>query len=163
MGTEALAILPTTYASNDSIHKNAGHNKSDQVMLTTSMLKQIQKSQKSNIKVRITFKKKKKTLLKLQDSAILHTTTLTWNKRLFKIKPSMPNGHYSGRAVSPLNSRTTTKVAANSVSKFGGILFTPIRSTAVDCYASGLLKVRLSFKDQNEPPKPPKPLHKHFS
>jgi hypothetical protein len=46
------------------------------------------------------------------------------------------------------------------VSKFGGIFFTPIRSTAVDCYASGLLKVRLSFKGQNEPP-PPKPLHKH--
>jgi len=53
VGTEALAILPTTYASNDSIHKNAGHKKSDQVMLTTSMLKQIQKSEKSNIKVRI--------------------------------------------------------------------------------------------------------------
>ena len=75
--------------------------------------------------------------------------------------PLTPNGHYSGRAVSPLNSRTTTKVAANSVSKFGGILFTPVRSAAVDCYASGLLKVRLSFKGQNEPPAPPKPLHKH--
>jgi hypothetical protein len=60
--------------------------------------------------------------------------------------------------VSPLNSRTTTKVAANSISKFGGILFIPIRLTAVECYASGLLKVRLSFKGQNVTPPPPKPL-----
>jgi hypothetical protein len=29
------------------------------------------------------------------------------------------------------------------VSKFGGILFTPIQLTAVACYASGTLKVRL--------------------
>jgi len=29
--------------------------------------------------------------------------------------------------MSPLNSRTDTKVAANSVLTFGGILFTPIR------------------------------------
>ena len=39
--------------SNESRHKNAGHKKSDQVMLSTSMLKQIQKSEKSNIKVKI--------------------------------------------------------------------------------------------------------------
>ena len=83
--------------------------------------------------------------------------------------PVTLNGHYSGRAVSPLNSRTTTKVAANSVLKFGGILFTSIRLTAVDCYASGLLKVRLSFNGRNVPPAPPKPLPntdilcRHFS
>ena len=75
--------------------------------------------------------------------------------------PVTLNGHYSGRAVSPLNSRTTTKVAANSVLKFGGILFTPIRLTAVDCYASGCLKVRFSFKGQNVPPPPPTPPRKH--
>jgi len=45
-----------------------------------------------------------------------------------------------------------TQVVANSVSKFGGILFTPIRVTAVACYASGHLKVRLSFKSQSVPP-----------
>jgi hypothetical protein len=53
VGTEALTILSTIYASNDSRHKNAGRKKSDQVMLLTNMLKQIQKSEKSNIKVRI--------------------------------------------------------------------------------------------------------------
>jgi len=47
------------------------------------------------------------------------------------------------------------------VSKFGGIFFTPIQLTAVVCYASGPLKVRLSFRSQNVPPPPPKPLHKH--
>ena len=36
-----------------------------------------------------------------------------------------------------------------------------IRLTAVACYASGHLKVSLSFKSQNIPPPPPKPLHKH--
>jgi hypothetical protein len=36
-------------------------------------------------------------------------------------------------------------------------LFTPIRLTAVACYASGPLKVR----SQNVAPPPPKPLHKH--
>jgi hypothetical protein len=51
---EALPILPTTYASNESRHKNTGHKKSDQVILATSMLiKKIQKSEKSNIKVKI--------------------------------------------------------------------------------------------------------------
>jgi hypothetical protein len=54
-----------------------------------------------------------------------------------------------------------SKVAADSVSKFGGILFTPVQLTALACYASGYLKVRLSFKSQNVPPPPPKPLHKH--
>jgi len=65
--------------------------------------------------------------------------------------------------VSPLNSQTTYsyKDIANSVSKFGGILFTPIRLTAVACYASGPLMVRLSFRSQNVPPPPPKCLHKH--
>ena len=52
----------------------------------------------------------------------------------------------------------TTKVADNSILKFGQILFTPIWVTAVDHCASGLLKVRLSFKGWNVPPPPPKPL-----
>jgi len=34
-------------------------------------------------------------------------------------------------------------------------------AVAVACYASGPLKVRLSFRSQNIPPAPPKPLHKH--
>ena len=51
-----------------------------------------------------------------------------------------------------------TIVAANSVSKFGGILFTPIRLFTVVCYAAGPLKVRLSYRRQIVPP-PPKPLH----
>jgi len=45
----------------------------------------------------------------------------------------------------------TSKDVANSVSKFGGILFTPIRLTAVACYASEPLKIRLSFRSQNAP------------
>ena len=57
----------------------------------------------------------------------------------------MPNGLYSGHAVSPLNSQTVTKVAANSVSNFGEILFTPIWLIVVCFYASVLLKFRLSF------------------
>ena len=80
---------------------------------------------------------------------------------VYDITPLTPNGLYSGRAVSPLNSQTATIVAANSVSKFGGILFTPIQLFAVVCYAAGPLKVRLSFRRQNEPPPPPTPLHKH--
>jgi hypothetical protein len=65
----------------------------------------------------------------------------------------------------------TYKDVADSVSKFGGILFTPIIYnyiyniyiiTAVACYASGPMKVRLSFRSQNLPPSPPKPLHKHW-
>jgi len=46
--------------------------------------------------------------------------------------------------------------------KIGGILFTPIRLTAVACYAAGPLKVRLSFRSQNVSPPPPQPLHKHW-
>ena len=53
-------------------------------------------------------------------------------------------------------------MVANSVLKFGGILFTPVCLTAVACYASGHLKVRLSFKSQNVPPPLPKTLHKHW-
>jgi len=56
----------------------------------------------------------------------------------------------------------TSKDVANSVSKFGGILFTPIRLIAVACYDSGTLKDSLSFRNQNVPPPPPKPLHKHW-
>jgi hypothetical protein len=55
----------------------------------------------------------------------------------------------------------TSKDIANSVLKFGQILFTPNRLTTVACYASGLLKVRLSFRSQNVPLPPPRPLHKH--
>jgi hypothetical protein len=55
----------------------------------------------------------------------------------------------------------TYKEVANSVSKFGGILFTPIRLTAVACFASGPVKVRLLFRSQNVPPPPPKFLHRH--
>jgi len=55
----------------------------------------------------------------------------------------------------------TYKDVTNGVSKFGGIFFTPTRLTAVACYASGPLKVRLSFGSQNVPPPPPKPLHIH--
>jgi hypothetical protein len=56
----------------------------------------------------------------------------------------------------------TYKDIANSVSKFGGILFTPIELTVVACYASGPMKVRLLFRSQNVPPPPPKPLHRHW-
>ena len=54
------------------------------------------------------------------------------------------------------------KYVANSVSKFGGILFTPIWLTAAACYAAGPLKVSLSFRSKNVPPPLPKPLHKHW-
>jgi hypothetical protein len=56
----------------------------------------------------------------------------------------------------------TYKDVANSVSKFGGILFTPIRLTNMACYAARPLKVKLSFRSQNVPFPPPKPLHKHL-
>jgi len=49
----------------------------------------------------------------------------------------------------------TSKFVANSVSYFGGIFFTPIWLTAVDCYTSGPLKVMLSFRSQNVSPPPP--------
>jgi len=55
------------------------------------------------------------------------------------------------RAVSPLNSRLTCTYVANCVLKLGGILFTPIRLTAVARYASRPMKVRLSFRSQNVP------------
>ena len=63
--------------------------------------------------------------------------------------------------MSPLNSQMTSKDVANSVLKFGGIIFIPIRLTAVAGYVSGPLKARLSFRSQNVPPPPSKPLHKH--
>jgi len=43
------------------------------------------------------------------------------------------------------------------VSKFRGILFTPVRYAVEVCYAAGPLKVRVSLWSQNGPP-PPKPL-----
>ena len=64
-------------------------------------------------------------------------------------------------AVRPLNSQMTYTCVTNSVLKFGAILFTPIRLTAVPHDASGPLKVRLSYRSQNVPPPPHKPLHKH--
>jgi hypothetical protein len=79
----------------------------------------------------------------------------------YLINPLMPNGLYSGPALSPLNNRMTIKVAANRVSVFGGILLTPIQFSAVVCCASGLWKVMLCFRTQNVPPPPPKPPHKH--
>jgi hypothetical protein len=45
----------------------------------------------------------------------------------------------------------TSKDVANSVMKLGVILFTPIWLTAVACYSSRPLKVRLSFRSQNVP------------
>ena len=72
------------------------------------------------------------------------------------------NDLYIWRTVSPLNSPTTYIYVANSGLKFGGILFTPIRLTAVARYASGPMKVRLSFRSQNVPPPPPKPHHRHW-
>ena len=42
-------------------------------------------------------------------------------------------------------------ISQNSLSKFQGILFTPIQWIAVACYAAGPLKVRLSFSSQNVP------------
>jgi hypothetical protein len=52
----------------------------------------------------------------------------------------------------------THKGVANSVSKFGGILFTPVLYAVDVCYAAGPLKVRVSMWSQNGPPPPPKPL-----
>ena len=63
--------------------------------------------------------------------------------------------------MSPLNRQMTYKDVTNSVPKFGRILFTPIRLSAMTCYVAGPLKVRLSFRSQNVPPPLPKPLHKH--
>jgi len=39
------------------------------------------------------------------------------------------------------------------MSKFGGILFSPVRLTAVVCYVSGHLNVRLPFQSQIVPPR----------
>ena len=49
--------------------------------------------------------------------------------------------------MSPLNSQMTYTYVANSVSKFGGIIFTLIRSTAVARYASGPMRVRLFIQE----------------
>ena len=54
--------------------------------------------------------------------------------------------------MSPLNSQTTYIYVPNSVSKFEGILFTPILLTAAACYTAGPLKFRLSCGSQNVPP-----------
>jgi hypothetical protein len=52
----------------------------------------------------------------------------------------------------------THKWVANSVSKEGVILFTPIPYNVEVCYAAGPLKVRVSLWSQNGSPPPPKPL-----
>ena len=74
-----------------------------------------------------------------------------------------PNDLYIRRAVSTVNSRTTyTRIyVAKCVSTFAAILNALIRLTAVACNASGPLKIRLSYRNQNVPPPPPKPLRKH--
>ena len=64
-------------------------------------------------------------------------------------------------ALKGLKSQTTYKYVAKSLSKFVGILFAPIRLTAVACNALGPVKVRLSFSSHNVPPPPLTPLHKH--
>jgi len=68
---------------------------------------------------------------------------------------------YGLLGVKRLYSQMPYKCVANCVSKFGAILFTPIRLTFVGCYAVGTLKVRLSYRSQNVLPPPPKPLHRH--
>ena len=68
------------------------------------------------------------------------------------INPLRPNDLYIHRAVSPLNSRRTYIFVANSVSKFGAILFTPIQLTVVACDVLGPLKVRLAFRRHYVPP-----------
>jgi hypothetical protein len=73
-----------------------------------------------------------------------------------------PKDFWRRHTASPLNGWTRYKDVVNSVSKFGGILFTPIWLTSVVCYASAPLKVRLSFRSQNVLPPPPKPLHIHW-
>ena len=63
--------------------------------------------------------------------------------------------------MSPLNSQMPYKYVANSVSKFGGILFTRIWLNAMACYAEEPLKVRFSFRSQTVTSAPPKSVHKH--
>jgi len=72
----------------------------------------------------------------------------------------MPNDFSRRHTVSPLNSQTTSKGVTNSVSNFGGILFTPIWNTALFWYAAGTLKVRVSLCNQNGHPPPLQPLQK---
>ena len=60
----------------------------------------------------------------------------------------------------PLKSRMPYKDVTNSVSKFGGILFTPTGYNMVFSKAVAPLKVRVSLHTQNGPPPPPKPLQK---
>ena len=55
-------------------------------------------------------------------------------------------------------SQMTHKGVTKSVSKFGGILFTPILYTVDVCFAAGPLKDRASLWSQNGHPLPPKPL-----
>ena len=78
-----------------------------------------------------------------------------------RFNPLTSNDLYICHALSPLNSQTTCIYVANSVSKFGEILFAPNLLTAVACHAAGPLKFRLSCRSQNVPPSPPKTLHKH--
>jgi len=77
------------------------------------------------------------------------------------INPLMPNALQVHGAASPLYSQQLIYTSQTVCHKFGRILFTPIWLTAVACYASGPLKVRLSFRSQSVPLLPPKLLHKH--
>jgi hypothetical protein len=61
----------------------------------------------------------------------VHIKIIQENIVLQTVNPLTPNNFQRCRAVSPLKSRTTYKDIANSVSKFGGILFSPIRLSAV--------------------------------
>ena len=101
----------------------------------------------------------------MNNQSLLTGFSVGYLRVLFQLQmlfnPLTPNDCSRRRAVSPLNSQTTSKDVTNSVSKFGGILFTPFWLTALSCYAAGPLKVRFSFRSHNVPPPPPKPLHKH--
>jgi len=80
---------------------------------------------------------------------------------LVAINPLTSYDLHMHHAVSPLNSQMIYIYIANCLLKFGAILFTPIRLTAMACNASGPLKVWLSYRHQNVPPPPPKAPHRH--
>jgi hypothetical protein len=67
----------------------------------------------------------------------------------------MLNGHCSGRAESPLKSRTATEVAAGGVSKLGGILFTPVGLTAVVCLCIWTLEGMVFIQEPDYTPSTP--------
>ena len=97
----------------------------------------------------------------INHNSTFNTSTGALETQYRTFNPLTPNDLYMRCAVTPLYSRTTYTCVANCVSKFGVILFTPIRLNAVARDASVPLKVRLSYWSQNVPPPPPKPHHKH--